>query len=96
MPLDAGRKATGRLDQACRVGQGPAAASHLRAVEPIPFRAREIALCSPLPSPGLNSVTAQVNADGSGTLSALLLNSGGNGETETGTESWICVTEPGV
>ncbi len=50
----------------------------------------------PSPRRDSNSVTAQVNADGSGTLSALLLNSGGNGETETGTESWICVTEPGV
>ncbi|MGD0834756.1 MAG: hypothetical protein ABSA40_10125 [Candidatus Dormibacteria bacterium] len=43
-----------------------------------------------------SSVTAQVNADGSGTLKATLINSGGNGQTETITESWICVTEPGI
>jgi hypothetical protein len=38
--------------------------------------------------------TAQVNADGSGSLSASLTNDAGNGETETITETWICVTEP--
>jgi len=38
--------------------------------------------------------TAQVSADGSGSLSASLTNDAGNGETETITETWICVTEP--
>ncbi len=38
--------------------------------------------------------TAQVSADGSGSLSASLTNDAGNGQTETIHESWICVTEP--
>ncbi len=38
--------------------------------------------------------TAQVSADGSGSLSASLSNEAGNGEIETITETWICVTEP--
>ena len=37
---------------------------------------------------------ARVSADGSGSLSATLTNDAGNGETETITEIWICVTEP--